>query len=373
VPDVFLSSEPIYFEPPKPSRRRGWVALAASLIAFLLIIVIVLFMLPNLLSFGNLFFVGGDSGGQTSTYFVSPGGNGSDLNSSILSSKVEISYPQDYAQLLNYSLGIINENRTSLGLSAVTVSPIPSAQQHADSMLQNGYFSHWDTQGLKPYMRYSLLNGTGFVEENVAYEYTTFPSFITAQSVEKVIGLLEWQMMNNDSQCCQNGHRGNILNPYHNRVSIGIAYDATHVYFVEDFETSMANLTTPVYDNGTVVLEGNTVEPLKPTSVFVFYDNTPASLTPEELNTVYYGPYDQGTFIGGVVPPCQSFLNRCLQFAQGITEQASTWQVNSTAINIRFSLSSFANDAAGVYTIYLVQGSESNPEYLTSISIFSSG
>ena len=52
--------------------------------------------------------------------------------------------------------------------------------------------------------------------------------------------------MNNDSECCGNGHRDNILNSFHNRVSIGVSYDATHVYFVEDFETFLTSLSTPI-------------------------------------------------------------------------------------------------------------------------------
>ena len=111
-------------------------------------------------------------------------------NSSVLNSTVEITYPADYDQLANYSLTIINENRTSSGLSPVTLSPEPSGQQHADSMLTNNYFSHWDTLGEKPYMRYTTLNGTGFVEENVAYEYTSLPTFTSTVQIERAIGSL---------------------------------------------------------------------------------------------------------------------------------------------------------------------------------------
>ena len=251
------------------------------------------------------------------------------------------------------------------------MSPIPSGQQHADSMLQYGYFSHWDTQGFKPYMRYSILNGTGFVEENVAYEFTTLPSFTSPQSVERAINSLEWQMMNNDTACCNNGHRDNILTPSHNRVSIGIAYDATHVYFVEDFETYLAELKSPIAQGNLVILSGNTSAPLNPTSVLVFYDSTPSSLSTSQLETSYYGPYGQGNFLGGVIAPCNGLLGRCLRYAQGITDQASVWQVSSGSIDIQFSLSDFVSqNGNGVYTVYLVQGNQNNPVFLTSISVF---
>lgn len=284
---------------------------------------------------------------------------------------MEITYPPNYSTLASYSLSIINENRSGFNVSSVTSSPIPSGQQHADSMLQNDYFSHWDTQGYKPYMRYTLLNGTGFVEENVAYEFTSLPEYTSTQTVEKAINDLEWQMMYNDTACCNNGHRDNIVNPFHNRVSIGIAYDSTHVYFVEDFENYYINLTTPIFSSsGTVKIVGNTSEHLSPTSVLVFYDGTPQPLTPQTLNSNYDGPYTPGTFVGGALPPCNSVFGSCQQFSTGVTVRASTWKVSSSTIDIEFSLSDFIQqNGNGVYTITLAQGDSNNPEYLTSISI----
>jgi uncharacterized protein YkwD len=353
-----------YQPPPESGNSRRWAGVVAAIIILLILTVIVVtFVLPNIGSMSDILF---SNRGSTSSFVVSPEGGPSGSGST-----VEISYPSNYAALANYSLSIINQDRASAGLSPVTLSPIPSGQQHADSMLQNNYFSHWDTQGYKPYMRYSILNGTGFVEENVAYESTTLPTFTSTSSVEAAISSLEWQMMNNDSACCQNGHRDNILTSFHNRVSIGVAFNPTNVYFVEDFETYLTTLSTPIDQGGSIILSGNTSGTIDPTSILIFYDAMPQPLTSVELNTEYSGPYDQGTFTGGVVPPCSSLFSKCLQFAEGMTVQASTWQVAGNAIDIQFPLSSFvSNYGTGVYTISLVQGSEENPEYLTSISVF---
>jgi uncharacterized protein YkwD len=348
--------------------RRWGRVIAAVVIAAFLAIVVALLVLPSLVSISG--FLGGGSA-SSSTFVVTPLGGGNSSYSSSGSSEIEISYPQNYAELANYSLDVINQDRANFGLSPVTLSPVPSAQEHADSMFQNDYFSHWDTQGYKPYMRYTILNGTGFVEENVAYESTTLPSFISTSTVESAISSLEWQMMYNDSVCCQNGHRDNILTSFHNRVSIGIAFDSNNIYFVEDFETYLTTLSTPIYQGNTVSLTGNTSGELDPNSVLIFYDSPPQPLTSAQLDTQYFGPYDQGTFLGGVVPPCTGIFTRCLQFAQGITEQASLWQVSSDYLNVQFSLASFIQKGGnGVYTVYLLQGSQQNPEYLTSISIF---
>ncbi len=345
----------------KRSKASGFAAvIGVILVAVVVLLLISSSTLQNLLGPKE----------STSTFVQSL--NGDSGNATL--SNLDITYPSNYEALLNYTLGIINENRTSEGLAPVTLSPIPSGQQHADSMLQNDYFSHWDTQGYKPYMRYSLLNGVGFVEENIAFEYSGFPAFTSTQSVERVLGDLEWQMMNNDSACCNNGHRDNILNPYHNRVSIGIAYSSSYVYLVQDFETYLATLNTPIAQGDSITLEGNTSQTLDPTSVQIFYDSTPTSLSPSTLNQAYDGPYDQGSFVGGVVAPCDNIFSSCEKFTQGITVGATTWAINSDAIEIQFSLANFVQiDGAGVYTIYLTQGDVNNPEYLTSISVFVSG
>jgi hypothetical protein len=302
-----------------------------------------------------------------------------------------ISYPSDFNTLAGYALNDINHDRTYWSQSNITnpaYSTLPNvtlsnssvAQQHADSMLKYGYFSHVDTQGFKPYMRYSLLGGKGAVEENVAYVYNCDgydaitnqcinPRFTTTSSVESVISGLEYQMMYNDSGCCSNGHRSNILTSLHNRVSIGIAYNGTTVYFVEDFENYYINLRFSVSNTYAVSMTGT---PLKSTitsnAIYVAYDPTPSAQTPFALNS---GPreYNPGTIIGGVLPTCK-FLNPCGRFEQGITVYADTWKFSSTTVDIAFSLQDFINQYhGGAYTVYLITGSDTSSA-ITSISVF---
>jgi uncharacterized protein YkwD len=304
-------------------------------------------------------------------------------------------YQQYYATLASYALSLINQDRSSFGLAPVSLSPVPSAQQHAYSMLQNGYFSHWDTQGLKPYMRYTLLGGSGAVEENVAYESsssssTSTPYFTSVQVIEQALKDLEYDMMYNDSSCCQNDHRENILSPYHNRVSIGVAYDSQHVYFVEDFENYYLGFDPlRVYSPSTetVSIVANTTVagaagggPVSPICAVVFYDPPPIPLTPQELTTPpFNGPYDQGTFAGDVFQGQgqgqSSSSSSCFYFGSGgsgssfVSVFASSWSTEPPGfIQIQFSLAPFINSKGeGVYTVYVM---ESGSEELTSLSIF---
>jgi hypothetical protein len=174
-------------------------------------------------------------------------------------------------------------------------------------------------------------------------------------------------MMFNDSQCCNNGHRLNIINPLHDRVSLGLAYNGTTLFFVEEFENHYINLSYNVSKSYAFSMTGTVVAPFaKPSQVYVTYDGTPAPETPAQLNA---GPkeYDPGVLVGGVLPPCSG---GCTVFASGVTVRAKVWQVTPDLVNITFDLTRFIQVyGSGVYTIYLLTGADSSTA-LTSISVF---
>ncbi|MBI4257545.1 MAG: CAP domain-containing protein [Thaumarchaeota archaeon] len=282
----------------------------------------------------------------------------------------DISYPHDYDELAEYALSLINEDRGIEGLAPVTLSPIPSGQYHANSMLRNGYFSHWDDQGYKPYMRYTLLGGRGSVTENVGVFSCTPACYLSTSDVKEAIKALQSQMMHNDTICCNDGHRNNILNPHRNRVSIGVAYLQTAVYLVQDFENYYMHLFDPVYSDGIVTLRGSLFNPVSPTTVAIYFDKSPTPISPSLLNEpLYAGAYDQGDFTGGVFPPCTI---RCPSYAgTAITVYATTWQVSSDSMNIQFPLVRFIQKHGnGVYTLQLLDTDMKPPQESTSISIF---
>ena len=87
---------------------------------------------------------------------------------------------------------------------------------------------------MKPYMKYSEYNGTGYVEQNVAvigYGNNAVQKCEDGTAICKKIepyfqiDRLQWNMVDNDTLCCENKHKANILDKVHNSVSIGIAYD----------------------------------------------------------------------------------------------------------------------------------------------------
>jgi uncharacterized protein YkwD len=292
----------------------------------------------------------------------------------IRNGSANITYPSVYCDLVSYTLTLINADRAANGSGPVTLDFNQAAQQHADSMLYYGYFSHFDTQGLKPYMRYSLLGGRGADFENVAFFSYSANHFTSIAPVEEAIKVLERSMVYNDSACCNNGHRYNILDPLHNKVSIGVAYNGTHVYFDEEFENLYINLNFGVTGTNSsnpeyVTMTGAPTQAV-PTanSIYIAFDDTPLARTITQLNN---GPheYGPGTLEGGVLPK-NDLLGGCAQFQTGTTVCADKWTFSSTQVDIAFPLQKFrTNYGPGVYTIYMITGS-STSSALTTISVF---
>jgi len=335
----------------------------------------------------------------------------------ISNGQANVTYPSDYEVLANYSLSLINHDRQQSDLQPVRLSSVPSGQQHANSMLYFGYFSHWDTQGYKPYMRFTLLGGRGSVSENIDHQgqpcpdgYSCSWEFTSQDSVKAAISKVENTMMYNDSYCCNNGHRATILDPMNNEVSIGVAWNVTDFFFVEDFVDAHASFSALSYNASSqaVTLAGS-VRGINSTAaaIAVFYDTTPTWLPPAGLDHFYHGSqnyppiepackpfvvregeytfvndgcsnyqggYGPGLFLGGVLyeQPCPEGYTCTYPTSTGpgvIQSYASVWEVNGTSFNIQFSLSPFTPYYGnGVYTIYFYPNASN--ETVTSYSIF---
>lgn len=298
--------------------------------------------------------------------------NSSNSNSTSANNSSSPNYSHE--ELLDYLLRLINSNRNGIvtcpnGTMAmwvlkigehypqnVSLSSVSSAQQHAEDMLRNHYFSHWDTNDYKPYMRYTLCGGNGSVAENIAWQHSNGP-FNIKEGIEN----LEWSMMEEDSEWNW-GHRDNILDASHNRVSIGIAYDSSNLYLVEDFEdvyvtwSSFTNSGTQVVMNGTISKSDFLIS-----HVAIYYDGI-SNLTTQQLATApYNGSYDMGTFVGMALP--SGWVS-----PEGTTITAETWSQIGTDFQIDFDFSpAFAQYGKGVYTLYLTTKSS---DFLTSFSIW---
>ena len=360
--DEFVSQGPLHFEKGpawgkkhrKKTRKRSITAVFL-LTAIILVTLVVILENPNILTQNNA------SLGNTNA-------PASSIPSFTIKPQATPVNTDSYADLVNYALSLINYDRKSKGLQDVSISSVSSGQQHADGMLKSNYFSHWDTNGYKPYERYTLAGGQGAVAENIAWQGETGNVF--GIDVKLALKNMEHSMMYDDA-AWNWGHRDNIINPLHNKVSIGIAYDNHNVYFVEDFEDDYVQWSLLSSSGSQIEMQGTTTKAgLTISQVGIFYDPV-SDLNVQQLsNSPYDGSYDSGTYVGHVLapPPTGSYYNPP---DEGILIEATSWAQTGQSFDIAFDLSSaFAQSGTGVYTLYLWTDSNT---YLTTYSIWNSG
>lgn len=211
-------------------------------------------------------------------------------------SSTTVAVPLDsQKELVEYALELINNDRTKYGVPLVKLGNNLAAQKHAEELLANRYLSHWNLAGLKPYMRYTLSGGVGAVGENIAFlGFFYYEPRAAHIDPKTTITSLEYDMMYNDAES-EWGHRDNILDKWHNKVNIGIAYDETTLALVQDFEDDYIAWKNPIkYDNGILSLEGKTTLG-KIYNIALYYDPPPEPLTKEQLlKPPYNGAYSLG-------------------------------------------------------------------------------
>ncbi len=241
-----------------------------------------------------------------------------DIISAIIQRPVTEEGP-DIEDLYGYALDIVNEDRARHGAKPVQLGHLNSAQAHADDMLDVGYFSHWDSNNLKPYTAYAKMGGIGHVSENVAtvHMYCPASSCISSpfDTKEEIQGS-QYAMMYDDADSDW-GHRDNIIDPHHTHVNFGIAQDDDDLYFVQHFETNVIEWNVVEMSGGILVLDGDLIPGYKhDVSAYIFEDPAQRKISASALNNqppYNWGYYEFGDVVGAVVedPGPNSFYEEC--------------------------------------------------------------
>jgi uncharacterized protein YkwD len=284
--------------------------------------------------------------------------------------------------LTQYALQKINDDRIKFNLRPVEISHNKAAQAQAVDLLKTKYQnpSHWSTNGMKPYMLYSLYGGSGYVGQNIAvkgYDNNTIEKCkdqsIRCEKIDlyKEIEYAERSMIYNDSICCQNGHRDNILDKHHTHVSIGIAYDKYNYYmaYVQNFENNYILLNKSlIQTNKQMQLSGKILaKNYSLDTIAVYYDETPTHLIYEQNKDK--NSYGLGKLIASVVKPPPLF-SHYTQPTNYILIQAAKWSQNGQSIDVRFDLAPVIK-IHGVYTVVTyLKDNENNRFPVTSYSVF---
>lgn len=203
-----------------------------------------------------------------------------------------------------HMLDLINEARGRTGVPPVSMGTNNVAQIQADQLLEDCVSSHWGTDGLKPYQRYSLAGGYQVNGENFSgngecgladtlLNWNDDPLEMVADSVA---GLLD-----------SPGHRETMLSPEYRKVNIGLAWDRNVFKVVQHFEGDYVELDVlPVIEDGMLELEGNLTPENAftgwvPLMVLIVYDPAPRQLSTGQLARTYC--YGHGEVIGAFIPP----------------------------------------------------------------------
>ncbi len=273
--------------------------------------------------------------------------------------------------LVKFMLDRINSDRTQNGLTPVSLGNNSAAQNHAEDMFTNFYLSHWDIDGLKPYMRYTFAGGINAEGENSAY-YGWYDKsddahrYVTIDP-QQILAELQDQMMYDDA-ASNWGHRDNILNKWHKKVNLGIAYDDHRLTLVQQFEGGYISFTQPpALVNGILTARGR-ISLGVIDSVTVYYDAPLRTMTQAELVS---GPsyYTMGNRIATVVPPPPP--GYAYSGLPENTVQAGTWEVDEAgSFSVQADINTMTSTkGSGVYTVVFRSKSGDENISLTNYSV----
>ena len=250
------------------------------------------------------------------------------------------------AQLLN----MINEERSANGVSPVLVDELANrvAMSHALDMVEKNFASHWGSDGLKPYHRYSFAGGTHATEENVSSANNTWS--LKPADLKQDIAYLHVRLY---SELPPNdGHRKTILAAHNTHVGFGIAVKQLRLRMVELFVAKHVDIAeikrqaTPgakLHFSGKVLTPGYTLAQIE-----VLYEPLPSP--PELLWLRTTRPYS----LPDDAVTLRLRLPKPMRYVDG-----STGVIDSDGRNFRTQIPLFRT-APGIYTIicWIRKGSE---------------
>ena len=190
-----------------------------------------------------------------------------------------------------FMLDLVNQARAEAGAPPVELGDNAAAQLHAEASLEGCFSGHWGSDGLKPYIRYTLAGGRQYSGENVAannYCPTGEEGYDRIWSVWPLIqaSVKGWL----DSP----GHRSTMLDPDYRRVNVGLAWNSYNFSAVQQFETDYLDYSQApeLLDGGTLAVAGwvkggISLDAPGALLIDVEYDPPPTPLTRGQLARTY--------------------------------------------------------------------------------------
>ena len=190
--------------------------------------------------------------------------------------------------LRQHVLKLINRDRALYGLGPVEldVEASVAADDYCRRQIVNGTTGHFTTDGLAPYMRYSMSGGNDGVSENAAAW--------SASYVFNDRALYEMSRRSQDAMMAEtppnDGHKKTILDPHATHVGIGLAWDRGEFRLVHEFIRRYVDWTRPFPRTAAladkIVGSGKAVRGGKVEAITVHHEPLPVGLNAHVANAI---------------------------------------------------------------------------------------
>lgn len=194
-------------------------------------------------------------------------------------------------------LEVINANRARHGLSQLKLDILACrvTSKSASEALKGGYQGHWNLRGEKPYHRWAFAGGLDHAMENASVMRSSAPLSRDYNTVRGFITDIHMRMYNETPP--NDGHRQNILNPWHTHVGLGFSlvegnFRYYELYLDRYLEFDALNLDVKAGEE--ISLSGRVIKPGY--GVFftiVYYEPFPSPMSVSEVNA--HGSYPDFT------------------------------------------------------------------------------
>ena len=183
-------------------------------------------------------------------------------------------------------LKLINRDRQLYDLPPVELDLQASAigDDYCRQQLRNGTNGHFTTDGLSPYMRYSLAGGNDGVTENAAAWSATYA--FSERALYEMASRSQDAMMG--EMAPKDGHRKAILDPHATHVGIGLAWERGEFRLVQEFVRRYVRWTRSLPRHArpgdTPVIAGQPLDGAVIEAISVHYEKMPQAMPASVAN-----------------------------------------------------------------------------------------
>lgn len=189
-------------------------------------------------------------------------------------------------QLKLTQLVVINKSRKRNRVPPVRLDILASrvANRMCREAAENGYVSHWNLAGEKPYQRYAFAGGYDHISENASGEWTTGTYNISASVISQMMESGHKTFIS--ERAPNDGHKKNIITRDHNFVGIGYFATEKQFRYYEEFIDryfEFENIPSQLKINETGSITFSTDGSLFPYYLIIYREKFPEAMKVSQL------------------------------------------------------------------------------------------